>query len=232
MKKILIVIGLSLLAIGAMAQTKTGTTVFKTADGKIIPSGKIDSVTKALGGKVNFMKHEDQPGIIYIVAKSAAGQKMDAENKAKLASLIGKPAPVFSVTDLSGKKYELSALKGKVIVLNFWFIACAGCVAEMPELNKIKSEYNKEQVIFLAFALDKADQLREFKKKHDFTYAIVPDAGKVHKDFGVYACPVSIVIGRNGLVSAVLESDVVVDKLLPEAINTALNRALTKSKEK
>src|SRR4051812_27891598 len=39
-------------------------------------------------------------------------------------------APNFSVTSLEGEKFELAALRGKVVVLNFWFTGCAPCVAE------------------------------------------------------------------------------------------------------
>src|SRR5262249_20333011 len=49
--------------------------------------------------------------------------------------------PAFNVTSLDGQKLDLSALKGKVVVLNFWFIDCPPCQAEMPSLNTLVSEF-------------------------------------------------------------------------------------------
>src|SRR6185312_613814 len=54
---------------------------------------------------------------------------------------IGSEAPDFTVADLNGKMYKLSDLKGKTVVLNFWFTTCAPCVTEMPELNRLIEKY-------------------------------------------------------------------------------------------
>src|ERR1700743_2350107 len=48
----------------------------------------------------------------------------------------GTEAPDFTVSDLHGRVYHLRELTGKAVVLNFWFTSCAGCVAEMPQLNE------------------------------------------------------------------------------------------------
>jgi thiol-disulfide isomerase/thioredoxin len=65
--------------------------------------------------------------------------------------LVGCEAPEFDVVAVDGKRLKLSALKGKVVVLNFWFIGCAPCIAELPALNKLVDEYKGEDVVFIAF---------------------------------------------------------------------------------
>ena len=116
-----------------------------------------------------------------------------------------KTAPAFSVTALSGKHYDGAALRGKVVVLNFWFIGCAPCKAEIPGLNQLVAEFKGQDVIFLAFALDSAEDLRDFLKKTVFNYEVIPDAGKlVEEQFKISSFPTHIIIDRSGAVEAVM----------------------------
>ena len=67
---------------------------------------------------------------------------------------VGLDAPDFSAADMNGKTYSLSSLKGKIVVINFWFVECKPCLIEMPDLNEIVEKYKSEEVVFLAFALN------------------------------------------------------------------------------
>ncbi len=116
-----------------------------------------------------------------------------------------KPAPTFSVTTLAGKPYDLAALRGKVVVLNFWFIGCAPCKAEMPGLNQLVAEFKGHDVIFLALALDPAEDLLDFLKKTTFSYEVIPDAGKlIEEQFKITSYPTHIIIDRNGAIEAIM----------------------------
>jgi len=116
-----------------------------------------------------------------------------------------KTAPAFSVTALSGKQYDAAAIRGKVVVLNFWFIGCAPCKAEMPGLNQLVAEFKGQDVIFLAFALDSAEELRDFLKKTVFNYEVIPDAGALMEEqFKIAAYPTHVIIDRAGAVEAVM----------------------------
>jgi len=61
---------------------------------------------------------------------------------------VGSDAPDFSAVDMNGNSYSLGILKGKVVVINFWFVECKPCVIEMPELNEIVEKYKSEEVVF------------------------------------------------------------------------------------
>ena len=55
-------------------------------------------------------------------------------------------------------------------MLNFWFIGCKPCVAEIPDLNKIKEKFKDKDVAFFAVTFDSKKKLEEFviKKPFDF----------------------------------------------------------------
>lgn len=109
-----------------------------------------------------------------------------------------EPATPFSVRDLEGNRFKLEELKGKTVVLNFWFVQCKPCVQEMPELNKLVQKHQDENVVFLAFALNGKPELQRFLQKKDFNYHIVPDARKVAEDYAVEGYPTHVVIDPAG----------------------------------
>ncbi|MGK0324190.1 MAG: thiol-disulfide isomerase/thioredoxin, partial [Psychroserpens sp.] len=61
--------------------------------------------------------------------------------------------------DIEGNSHTLESLKGKVVVINFWFINCKPCVAEIPDLNKLKAKFNNKDAVFVAIALDSKPSL-------------------------------------------------------------------------
>lgn len=135
--------------------------------------------------------------------------------KAKGVTLSeGRIPPDFTVSDLNGKTYRLTALKGKVVVLNFWFTHCAGCIAEMPELNKLYQKYqNDTNVVFLAITFDDLPKVQDFLKTHTFSYSLVADQGEVIKHYGISTFPFSMVVDRESKIvfsnNAVLQGKVV-----------------------
>ena len=110
------------------------------------------------------------------------------------------PAPGFEVKTLDGETLRLNELKGKVVVLNFWYIGCVPCHVEMPGLNKLVEEFKTGEVVFMAFALDDESRLREFLKKTTFNYMIVAGSSSISKQYGVSAYPTHVIINKQGLV--------------------------------
>lgn len=111
-------------------------------------------------------------------------------------------APDFSGKDLQGRTVQLSALRGKIVVVNFWSIGCGPCIGEMPALNKLVQKYQSNpDVVFLAITGDETERLKQFFKKRRFLYTIVNQGGKVSEAFNIESLPVHIVIGKNGAVT-------------------------------
>ncbi|MEO1652522.1 MAG: TlpA disulfide reductase family protein [Bacteroidota bacterium] len=114
------------------------------------------------------------------------------------------PAPAFKAKDLNGKEWSLSALKGKVVVLNFWFIGCLPCREEIPGLNEMVAKYDPKKVIFLAFALDDTPHLQDFLAKESFDYQVFPESDKVGQAYAVRSYPTHVIIDKEGKIRSTL----------------------------
>ncbi|MDX2040661.1 MAG: TlpA disulfide reductase family protein [Acidobacteriota bacterium] len=114
-------------------------------------------------------------------------------------------APLAKLTTLDGKRYELNALTGKVVVINLWFIGCSPCRKEIPRLNELVKEFSGKPIVFLAPSFDSAETLRDFLKTTPFGYQVVPNAEQIISgQFNASAFPTHIVIDQNGFVEATL----------------------------
>jgi len=114
--------------------------------------------------------------------------------------LIGTKATDFNLKDLKGKTHLLSELKGKVVVLNFWFVECKPCIMEMPELNQLVEEFKDKNIVFLAIALNDKKQLKRFIKTTDFNYKVVANGQTSADSYGVKGFPTNVIIDQNGII--------------------------------
>src|SRR3990172_3632512 len=71
---------------------------------------------------------------------------------------IGKPAPEFELSDVSGAKVSFSDYKGRVVLINFWGMHCGPCKAEMPSLNNLYLAYEKDGLMVLAISIDPSEK--------------------------------------------------------------------------
>lgn len=92
------------------------------------------------------------------------------------AKLINASFPQLKVTDLENKEVDLYKTKEKIVFLNFWFVNCAPCVAEIPGFNELVKHYKDKDILFLAIALDHPRSLKKFLKQQPFNFRIIPDS--------------------------------------------------------
>ncbi len=128
-------------------------------------------------------------------------QKREQINKDWEACVKGQKAPLSAFRTLQGESYDSSALAGKVLVLNFWFMSCAPCVAEMPALNKLVEDYKGKDVLFLGFSSDKAEQLKPaFFQQHPFAFKIIADTRVIGRSFYFLGNPTTYVVDQQGVI--------------------------------
>jgi peroxiredoxin len=117
--------------------------------------------------------------------------------------VLDKRIPDIDLKTISGKSFQLKNLRGKVVVLNFWFTACIPCIEEMPALNRLVKEYKKKEVMFFGITYDNLKTLRsQFLPRHKFDFNIVSDKKSITEMFSA-GYPTTYIIDKNGIVRAV-----------------------------
>jgi cytochrome c biogenesis protein CcmG/thiol:disulfide interchange protein DsbE len=116
------------------------------------------------------------------------------------SAMIDKPAPDFDLAALKGDgKFAGEALKGHVVVINFFASWCVPCRIEHPLLMRLAAE-EKIPLYGIAYKDKPADTARLLSQTGDPSYrSIGVDAdGRVGIDFGVYGVPETYVIDKSG----------------------------------
>lgn len=107
--------------------------------------------------------------------------------------------PEFTVTTLDGKTLSTTDMKGKVVVLNFWFIGCPVCLAHKPQLNELRAKFaGNGDVVFLAMTADSSADVKRFLSKERFDYQQASNAKAAMDKFGFTGYPKNIVVSRTG----------------------------------
>ena len=87
-----------------------------------------------------------------------------------------KPVPALELTDLDGKPWSLSALRGQVVVLNFWATWCEPCRAEMPSLELLAQRHERDGLSVVAINYQEPlPAIRRFLDAQPFTLPILLD---------------------------------------------------------
>lgn len=216
----------------AYSYTLTGSSIVKDTQGN-----RVD--VASAGQLLNTGKYEIEPVsdgngnvkefVIKPKLSSTTAQKAEIESGGYSSAVIpgpkqGQTLPEFSVTDINGKTYKSADLKGKVVVMNFWFSRCVPCKNEIPELNALKEKYkNNTEVVFLAPNWETAETIKQFTATTKFNYNIIPDANDLIAKLQVKAYPVNLVVGKDGrVINSYVGGIAAVDQLLTQDINKAL----------
>ncbi|MCP4443604.1 MAG: TlpA family protein disulfide reductase [Aureispira sp.] len=138
------------------------------------------------------------------VSNTAKGEKEFQEYLDRKAKKYkGKAAKDITVTTLDGKTLQLSKLKGKVVLLSFWFMACKPCITEIPSLTELQSKYGEKDFVLLAISTDQEDRLRSFVEGKALKYSVIAD-GKTHADrYDVSTFPSNFLIDKKGIIREV-----------------------------
>jgi thiol-disulfide isomerase/thioredoxin len=145
-------------------------------------------------------------------------------------ALKNRAKPIeFSGTTERGQKVDSSDYAGQVLVVNFWYAGCPPCRAEAAELQSISKQYANKGVSFLGVNIyDSAPTAIGFEKSYGVTYPSVldRDTGSVLLAFSgsvpPKATPTTIVLDKEGRVSARVLGELASASILDSLIQTAL----------
>ena len=119
-------------------------------------------------------------------------------------TLLNRPAPPFTRSDLACGRISLSEYRGKVVLLDFWATWCAPCRVELPRFAAWQRQYGPQGLQVIAVSMD--DDLapvRTFLQKQQPDYPVLMGDAKLGEMYGgVLGLPVTFLIDRHGIVRA------------------------------
>jgi peroxiredoxin len=119
------------------------------------------------------------------------------------APVVGAPAPDFTLSDLSGQPVKLSALKGQVVLINFWATWCGPCQLEMPAIQKAYDAQKGQGLTVLAVNLNEpAKDVQTYVNNLNLNFPVLLDPGdSISNLYRVRGYPTSFFVDRNGMVA-------------------------------
>lgn len=109
--------------------------------------------------------------------------------------------PDFELYDQYDNKHVLSDYLGKTIILNFWATWCPPCRAEMPEFEKVYSDYSDKDVVILGIVepSSESDNIKKFMKANGCSYpALIDSDGTITNQYHITAFPTTYIINSSG----------------------------------
>ena len=107
--------------------------------------------------------------------------------------VVGSQSPSFSLTSLDGMTVKSSALKGSVVVLNFWATWCQPCMGEIPELKQFAAN-SKAKVIGIALDQDGVKTIKPFVVSNNINYTVLVGDEEVFQRFNGVGIPYTLVL--------------------------------------
>ena len=153
--------------------------------------------------------------------------KDDENNRKKLK---GSTVEDLVMTDIHGNSYTSETLRGKVVIIDFWFVTCAACIQEMPDLNKIKEDFGTDEVAYFGITFDEKAKVAKFLSRVKYDYTIIADAKNLTDRFGIKFYPTTLVIDKQGKVQYTGETMRLKEK--PEDLRKLIKKLTSGKKSK
>ena len=224
-------------------QKITNGIVFKDAQGNILSDTEKDSLVQYMENiqalrrydeennnteYILFQKYEDLRGFV----PDDTIENLIEENRLRRSGGQGavlnkrindqwkdKPLPEGNFLQMiDGSVKSFSDYKGKLLVINFWYINCGPCIIEMPYLNDLVNKYQNEDVQFLALSFDTVLDIKSFLQKTEFIY----EHGSISRSLMYDFTPVSpghFIVDKDGIIRDIIigaprNTEIIFDKLV------------------
>jgi thiol-disulfide isomerase/thioredoxin len=119
-----------------------------------------------------------------------------------------REAPDFKLKDWAGREVQLSSLRGRVVLVNFWATWCQTCVVEMPSLGQLAEAERGKPFTLLAVSVDDDwNAVREFFREGTPLTVLLDQGKTVPPRYGTEKFPETFVVDRDGKVRYYVVSD-------------------------
>jgi cytochrome c biogenesis protein CcmG, thiol:disulfide interchange protein DsbE len=125
-----------------------------------------------------------------------------SQGAARAAPLVDQPAPSLILTQLNGDVFDLSRMRGKVVLVNYWATWCAPCKKEMPILNSFYQRHHSDGLEVIGIS---ADRPSDFARMRKMSGSLAYPTGVLDQitdnGFGPpEGFPLTYVVDRNGVI--------------------------------
>ncbi|MFO0615752.1 MAG: redoxin domain-containing protein [Polyangiaceae bacterium] len=173
-------------------------------DGAAIQSSRqlIQAIQDAGAGKVVSLKVK-RAGAEKTLSISIAAHP--GEQEVLRRDKVGTYATALGGHGLQSGEEDVTKLKGRVVLIDFWATWCSACKAAGPALTSLSDKYGAQGLTVIGATADTADAAEKAAKKFGMTYGIVADVNDdTITQYSVSSLPTMYLVDKNGVIRDVL----------------------------
>jgi thiol-disulfide isomerase/thioredoxin len=150
-----------------------------------------------------------------------------AAGKIRQATSVGQPFDLAFTCAVTGSEVDMDALRGKVVLIDFWATWCGPCVAEIPHLKELYAQYHDDGFEIIGVSLDQPEdkgglaKLREFVAEREMPWPQYYQGNGWDSEFsmswGVNGIPQLFIIDKEGKLRSV-HARGKLDEMIPELL--------------